>query len=101
MYGCISISKRISNSNIKLFQIKGRCSNGGYAILAFVVPCLIHTLYDTCTTGNTFLLNESTQIIGAILGGGAYIFLVVFQISVLIRFKKKTKEFCEMSVQPK
>ena len=72
-----------------------------YAILAFVVPCIIHTLYDTCTTGNTFLLNESTQIIGAILGGGAYIFLVVFQISVLIRFKKKTKEFCEMSVQPK
>ena len=84
----------------RVAKLTGKGSPVKYAILAFVVPCLIHTLYDTCTTGNTFLLNESTQIIGAILGGAAYIFLVVFQISVLIRFKKKTKEFCEMSVQP-
>ncbi|MBR2793928.1 MAG: hypothetical protein IKE16_04705, partial [Solobacterium sp.] len=70
-------------------------------ILAFVIPCLIHTLYDTCTTGNALLMEESTQVVGAILGFCAYIFLIVFQIYVLIRFKKKTREFCEMSVQPK
>jgi len=85
----------------RVAKLTGKGSPVKYAILAFVVPCLIHTLYDSCTTGNTLLLNESTQIVGAVLGGGAYIFLVVFQISILIRFKKKTKEFCEMSVQPK
>ena len=85
----------------RVAKLTGKGSPVKYAILAFVVPCVIHTLYDTCTTGNTLLLNESTQIVGAILGGGAYIFLLVFQIYVLIRFKKKTKEFCEMSVQPK
>ena len=82
-------------------KLTGKGSPATYAILAFVIPCVIHTLYDTCTTANTLLLNESTQIAGAILAGGAYIFLLVFQIYVLIRFKKKAKEFCEMSVQPK
>jgi len=71
------------------------------AIPAFAVPCLIHTLYDTCTTGNALLLDESTQILGMIPGICAYIFLLVFQICILTRFKKKTREFCEMSVQPK
>ena len=85
----------------RVAKLTGKGSPVKYAILAFVVPCVIHTLYDTCTAANTLLLNESTQIVGAVLGGGAYIFLVVFQISILIRFKKKTKEFCEMSVQPK
>lgn len=85
----------------RVAKLTGKGSPVKYAILAFVIPCLIHTLYDTCTAGNILLLNESTQIIGAILGGGAYLFLLVFQIYILIRFKKKTREFCEMSVQSK
>ena len=83
----------------RIAKLTGKGSPATYAILAFVIPCVIHTLYDTCTTANTLLLNESTQIAGAILAGGAYIFLLVFQIYVLIRFKKKAKEFCEMSVR--
>lgn len=82
-------------------KLTGKGSPVKYSVLAFVVPCVIHSLYDTCTTGNALLLDPSTQTLGVILGLGAYIFLIVFQIVVLIRFKKKTEEFCTMSVQPK
>ena len=85
----------------RVAELTGKGSPVKLTILAFVIPCLIHTLYDTCTTGNALLMEKSTQVVGAILGFCAYIFLIVFQIYVLIRFKKKTREFCEMSVQPK
>ena len=66
--------------------------------MAFIVPTVIHTVYDACTVSNSFLLNEDTQMLGLAVAGGAYLFLLVFQIIVLIRFRKKTNEFCAMSV---
>ena len=71
-------------------------------LLAFVVPMLIHTLYDATNATNKFLdsEDENLQIIGFVIAGIGIVFMVVLQILVLVRFKKDTEKYCAMSLIP-
>ena len=85
----------------RVCKLTGQGSPVKYTILAFAIPCIIHTLYDTCITGNVLLQDGSTAALGGVIMVAAVALLVVFQFVVLIRFRKKTEEFCAMSVQLK
>ena len=64
-------------------------------VLALLVPIVIHTLFDTCTTFNSSLMRgELSGIIRALIG---YVALLIYELIVLVRFKKKTATFCGMS----
>ena len=64
-------------------------------VLALLVPIVIHTLFDTCTTFNSSLMRgELSGIIRALIG---YVALLIYELIVLVRCKKKTEKFCGMS----
>lgn len=79
-------------------KVTGKGSPIVYYVLALLVPTFIHTLYDTCTTFNVGLYSgdESKAMSGVIIGLLAYVVLLAYQVIVLVRFKKKTREFCGM-----
>lgn len=63
--------------------------------LALLVPIVIHTLYDACTAFNASLMRgEMTGMVMALIG---YVGLLVYELAVLVRFRKKTAVFCGMS----
>ena len=71
-------------------------------LLAFVIPLLVHTLYDATNVSNKYLNSEDEHLqgIGLVIGliGMAVMFIV--QIVVLVRLKKNTGKYCAMSLIP-
>jgi len=64
-------------------------------VLALLVPITIHTLYDVCTAFNSSMMRgEVSGIVRALIG---YVALLVYELVVLVRYKKKTETFCGMS----
>ena len=76
-----------------------RISGKGFVVfnyvLALLIPVVVHTVYDVCTTLNAPLMRgEMSGMIRALVG---YAALLVFEFIVLVRCKKKTEMFCGMS----
>ena len=68
--------------------------------IALFVPMLIHTLYDAFTALNRLVVNPDSFVSGIILALIGFIGFPVWIIYMLIRYKKKTGEFCSMSLLP-
>ena len=66
--------------------------------IALFVPMLIHTLYDAFTALNRLVVNPDSFVSGIILVLIGFIGFPVWIIYMLIRYKKKTGEFCSMSL---
>ena len=77
---------------------KGRDSAGRHLFLALFLPVLWHTLYDAATTANAGITSEdeTMQMVGVVIAIIAIIVSVVLQFVVLVRFKKKSEEYCAM-----
>ena len=75
----------------------GGSAAGEYA-LALLVPILIHTLFDTGTGTNVYLVSEDENrvAIGMAVGLAVTLALFVGQIVVLVRLKKNTEKYCAM-----
>ena len=80
----------------KYSKLTGKGSAALSYVLAAVVPVAVHTLYDARTAFNPDLVKgEMAGIAKALIG---YVGLMAYEIVVLIRFKKKTRQLCEMSL---
>ena len=79
----------------KFCKLTGKGSAALNYVLALLIPITIHTLYDVCTTLNSSMMRgEISGLVRALIG---YVCLLVFEIIVLVRCKKKTAMFCGMS----
>ena len=79
----------------KVSRISGKGSVVFNYVLALLIPVVVHTVYDVCTTLNAPLMRgEMSGMIRALVG---YATLLVFEFIVLVRCKKKTEMFCGMS----
>ena len=64
-------------------------------VLALLVPIVVHTLCDVCTAFNSSLMRgEVSGMIRALIG---FVALLIYELIVLVRFKKKTATLCGMS----
>ncbi|MBQ5330965.1 MAG: PrsW family intramembrane metalloprotease [Oscillospiraceae bacterium] len=81
------------------FKKERRENAAGEYAKAFCLPVLIHTVYDTFTAFNTYLESEDDgeAAIGVLLALAVAVTLFVMQIVLLIRLKKDTGKYCEMS----
>ena len=78
----------------KFSKLNGKSSAVLYYVPALLIPIVVHSLYDVCTTFNSNLMRgEMSGMIRAAVG---YAALLVFELVVLIRCKKKTELFCGM-----
>lgn len=66
-------------------------------VLALLVPVALHSLFDSCVGGLVGPVLGTLP--GMIRGLVAFVSMLVLQLFVLIRFKKKTAEFCGMTVK--
>lgn len=72
-------------------------------VLAFLIPILLHTLYDACTSNNLMMLSENaaesdTGIILGLAGTAAHI---IMQFVILFLVKKNTEKYCGMTLLQK
>ena len=79
----------------KYSKLNGKGSVVLNYVLALLVPIVVHTLYDVCTAFNSSLMRgEVSGMIRALIG---YACLLVYELVILVRCKKKTAMFCGMS----
>ena len=78
----------------RISKLSGKGSPVIYYLLAILVPITVHTLYDVTTAFNSSLMRG--EIKGFIVAAIGYVGLLVYELVVLIRCKKKTAEFCSM-----
>ena len=79
----------------RLSKLTGKGSTILNYVLALLVPLVIHTLYDVSTAFNPSLMRgEEKGVIIALIG---YVCLLVYELVVLLRCKKKTAELCGLS----
>jgi RsiW-degrading membrane proteinase PrsW (M82 family) len=79
----------------RLSKLTGKGSTILNYVLALLVPLVIHTLYDVSTAFNPSLMRgEEKGVIIALIG---YVCLLVYELVVLLRCKKKTEELCGLS----
>ena len=78
----------------KYSRLTGKGSPALNIVLAIFIPMCVHSLYDACTVFNSKLLTGA--ISGTLLALAGYVGLMIYEIAVLIRFRKKTEEFCGM-----
>ena len=77
-------------------RLTGKGSPALDCILAILIPMGVHTMYDACTVFNSKLMaGEMSGILMALTG---YVGLLIFELVVLIRFRKKTEKFCDMRI---
>lgn len=75
-------------------RLTGKGSPALDCVLAVLIPMGVHTLYDACTVFNSKLMTgEMSGILMALAG---YVGLMIYEIVVLIRFRKNTEKFCGM-----
>ena len=80
----------------KFSRLMGKGSPALNCVLAILIPVGVHTLYDACTIFNGKLTTgEMSGILIALVG---YVGLIIYEIIVLIRFRKKTGELCGMYI---
>lgn len=60
-----------------------------------MAPVGVHALYDACTVFNGKL--KSGDMSGILIAFAGYAGLLVYELVVLIRFRKKTAKLCGMS----
>ena len=83
----------------KFSKLNGKGSVVLNYVLALLVPIVVHTLYDVCTAFNSSLMRgEVSGMIRALIG---YTCLLVYELIILLRCKKKTAVFCGMSTLAK
>ena len=76
-------------------KLSGKGSAALNCVLALLVPIAVHTLYDVSTAFNASLMRgEMSGLVTALIG---YVGLLVYELVVLIRCRKKTAMFCGMS----
>ena len=96
----ITAVTRIHLGFAKYSKREGLNDAGKHIFLAFFLPVLWHTVFDSVTTVNP-ALNSNDDIIQM---AGIIVALIVMAVSItlqfvlLIRFKKKTAEYCGMMV---
>ena len=78
----------------KFSRLTGKGSPALYCVLAILIPMGVHTLVDACTVFNSKLM--SGEMIGILMALAGYVGMLVFELVVLIRFRKKTAKFCDM-----
>ena len=78
----------------RISKLSGKGSPVIYCLLAILVPITVHTLYDVTTAFNSGLMRGEMK--GFIVAAIGYVCLLVYELVVLIRCKKKTAEFCSM-----
>ena len=76
-------------------KLTGKGSTVLNYVLALLVPMVIHTLYDVSTAFNPSLMRGEVK--GMIIALIGYVCLLVYELVVLLRCKKKTAELCGMS----
>lgn len=77
-------------------KLTGKGSPALDCILAALIPMGVHSLYDSCTAFNSKLINgEMSGIVMALAG---YVGLLVYELVVLIRFRKSTEKICDMRI---
>ncbi len=80
----------------KFSRLTGKGSPALNCVLAILIPMSVHTLYDACTVFNSRLMaGEMTGVLMALAG---YAGLMIYEILVLIRFRKNTEKFCGMRI---
>ena len=79
----------------KFSKLNGKGSVVLNYALALLVPVVVHTLYDVCTAFNSSLMRG--ELSGMIMAFIGYAFMLVYELIILIRCKKKTAMFCGMS----
>ena len=78
-------------------KFSGRTGKGSSAlncVLAILIPMGVHTLYDACTVFNGKLMTG--EMIGVLMALAGYAGLIIYEIVVLVRFRKKTETLCAM-----
>ncbi len=79
-------------------RLTGKGSPALDCVLAILIPMGVHTLYDACTIFNGKLMaGEMTGMVTALAG---YAGLLIYEIAVLLRFRKKTEKLCGMHIPP-
>ncbi len=65
-------------------------------VLAVLIPMGVHTLYDACTVFNSMMM--AGEMRGILMALAGYVGLLIYEIVVLIRFRKNTEKFCGMRI---
>ena len=83
----------------RYYKSAGNSSFRREYLLAFLIPMLIHTIYDACVVSNKFLYStdEKMQFIGLIIGVIAVVVLLLLQIIALLQLRKDTEKYCRMT----
>ena len=77
-------------------RLTGKGSPALDCVLAVLIPMGVHTLYDACTVFNSKLMTE--EMSGVLIALAGYVGLMIYEIVVLIRFRKNTEKFCGMRI---
>jgi hypothetical protein len=56
----------------------------------------VHTLFDACTIFNSKLMTG--EMSGILIALAGYVGLLIYEIVVLVRFRKNTEKFCGMRI---
>ena len=80
----------------------GRSGAAKRIVLAFVLPLLIHTAYDTLTVANPALqglgtgMDETSMLLYLVAGIAAVLVCAVWQVIVFVKLKKRAAEYSAM-----
>ena len=77
-------------------RLTGKGSPALDCVLAVLIPVGVHTLFDACTIFNSKLM--AGEMSGIVIALGGYVSLLIFELVVLIRFRKNTEKFCGMRI---
>ena len=77
-------------------RLTGKGSPALDCVLAVLIPMGVHTLYDACTVFNSKLMTG--EMSGVLMALAGYVGLMIYEIVVLIRFRKNTERFCGMRI---
>ena len=77
-------------------RLTGKGSPTLDCVLAVLIPMGVHTLYDACTVFNSKLMTG--EMSGVLMALAGYVGLMIYEIVVLIRFRKNTEKFCGMPI---
>lgn len=90
----------IMGTHLGLARFNKKTGNGGSAMHicgGLILPVLWHTVYDAATVDNAGLAleNEAAIIIALVVEVGS----IVLQFVMLSKFKKQSKDYCQMSFE--
>ena len=75
-------------------RLTGKGSPALNCILAVLIPMGVHSLVDACTVFNSKLM--AGEMSGVLTALACFAGLLIYELVVLIRFRKKTEKFCGM-----